>query len=308
MKRYLCHCVLCGLLLVSAVCVYGTTITNGAGTTAFSFLKIGQGARAAAMGECYAGLSNDVNAIYWNPAGLAQIDRPELATNYTMWFEDIARYYIGYVRPGYKFGTLAGNLSLVSVPIEKRTVENDDSYESMAAHQMALTLAWAKKYSSKFSAGVGLKYISEDLVTQSVSGVAVDCGGLYTADDSLSVGASLQNLGTEMNVSGTSDPLPLMLQAGVAKKVLEKKLTLLSDINAGLIDETMSLSVGGEYMIGTVFYPRVGYKYRFNNNNLDGVGISAGFGLKLSRYRFDYAFVPYGDLGLTHRIDFIIGF
>ncbi len=39
----------------------------------------GVGARALGMGNAYTGVANDFSAIYWNPAGLAQIRNPELS-------------------------------------------------------------------------------------------------------------------------------------------------------------------------------------------------------------------------------------
>ena len=50
----------------------------GPGTTAANFLKIGIGARGVAMEGAFTTLANDGTALYWNPAGLAQIDETEI--------------------------------------------------------------------------------------------------------------------------------------------------------------------------------------------------------------------------------------
>ena len=53
----------------------------------------------------------------------------------------------------------------------------------------------------------------------------------------------------------------------------------------------------------------MGYKYRITNSNFSFIsGFSAGFGLKYRKYGFDYAFVPYGDLGFTHNLDLRVKF
>ncbi len=43
---------------------------NVAGTTTTSFLKIGVGARAAAMGDAFTALADDPTALYWKLANL----------------------------------------------------------------------------------------------------------------------------------------------------------------------------------------------------------------------------------------------
>lgn len=284
---------------------FSSNVTDKSGTTGFAFLKIGQGARATAMADCYVGISDDVNAIYWNPSGLAQIDSRELTASHTLWFESINRSYIGYIHPPFKFGTLGCSINYLSVSgIERRTGETDDTFESISVFDVAISFAWGKKFSDKISLGAGLKIIFESLYTKDNFGFAVDFGGLYKINDTFLTGLSLQNIGFR-----STDPLPMLLRTGISKKLLQERLLLLSDIYFGIVDMTTSISIGGEYKISDFFYPRIGYKYRITNSNLDFLeGLSAGFGLKYKKYQFDYALVPFGDLGFTHRVDFLIKF
>ena len=53
-----------------------TQDNTGYGGTAAEFLLLGAGARGAALGGAFAALTNDVTALYYNPAGLAQMSRP----------------------------------------------------------------------------------------------------------------------------------------------------------------------------------------------------------------------------------------
>ena len=43
-----------------------------------SDLGLGVGARAMAMGGAFSAVADDANAVYWNPAGLTQLDRHQL--------------------------------------------------------------------------------------------------------------------------------------------------------------------------------------------------------------------------------------
>ena len=50
------------------------------GTSSATFLRIGVGARAEGMGEAFVAVANDPSAVFWNPAGLASLQRRENAS------------------------------------------------------------------------------------------------------------------------------------------------------------------------------------------------------------------------------------
>ncbi|HAM38165.1 MAG TPA: hypothetical protein DCP53_02000 [Elusimicrobia bacterium] len=289
------------MLFGFACLINASTISDKSGTTGFTFLKIAQGARATAMGECYVGLADDVNAIYFNPAGLSQTTMHEVSASYVIWFEDISKSYVGYVHPPFNFGTVGLSINYIAIPFEKRTIEDDNNYSKVTLANYVISAAYGKKISEKISAGAVIKIISEDLDTKTNSGFAVDLGGLYKMKETFNLGLSLQNIG--------GNDTPMNLRLGVLKNLMDKKLSLLSDLYYGLADGTMSLGLGGEYKLNDYFCPRLGYRARFNNSNLTGLaGFTAGFGLKYQKYNLDYVLAPYGELGTTHRLDFIIKF
>src|SRR6185312_10499950 len=51
---------------------------SNVGTSGAAFLEIAPGARPVGMGQAYTGVADDIDAIYWNPAGLARMAHPEL--------------------------------------------------------------------------------------------------------------------------------------------------------------------------------------------------------------------------------------
>ena len=58
-------------LLALVLAVSGTIFANG-------FNLNGVGAKAIGMGGAFIGMADDFSAVYWNPAGLTQLDRPTL--------------------------------------------------------------------------------------------------------------------------------------------------------------------------------------------------------------------------------------
>jgi hypothetical protein len=85
------------------------------------FLKIGVGARAAAMGNAMSGIVDDATAGYWNPAGLALApNAPEVAAMHSEYFAGIAKYdYIGFTMPiggNRRFGASVIRLGVDDIP------------------------------------------------------------------------------------------------------------------------------------------------------------------------------------------------
>ena len=88
------------------------------------FLKIGTGARPAAMGGAYTALADDVNALYYNPGGLAQLKMRELGATHTEWLLGSRFDFIGYAQPT-KIGTFGlGVTRLSSGKIEGRSASS----------------------------------------------------------------------------------------------------------------------------------------------------------------------------------------
>src|SRR5438309_778446 len=72
---------------------------QAAGTSSAQFLKMGAGARAAAMGDAFSGIADDVTATYWNPAGLAQIRSAQVALMQNAGLVDTQYQYLGAAMP-----------------------------------------------------------------------------------------------------------------------------------------------------------------------------------------------------------------
>ena len=107
------------------------------------------------------------------------------------------------------------------------------------------------------------------------------------------------NLGSDIG----PDPLPLTLKAGAAYRLLGQRLVLASDIDWLAQDRRAYLDLGTEYWLDKDLAVRAGYQVGHGADGLGTlVGFGAGLGIKLRQFTFDYAFVPFGDLGDTHRM------
>src|SRR3989339_29181 len=299
-------------LAVSAVlAVFAAEIHPNAGKTSASFLKIGLGARAIGMGESYAGIADDVYAVYWNPAGLNNLTSNEFTAMHTEWFQDIRYEYASAALRLDAKSVCAFSLGgLYLAGIERRTVmENPEDGPSLpegtfGAYDILAVASYSSKLDESWTLGANIKGVYESIDIYGGFTIALDVGAIYKIVPNVNIGMVIQNFGPHLSIRETSYWLPLNIKVGVGFKIPEVNLTGDFDINQP-IDNFTKFSAGLEYNYDNLLFPRIGYRYRFNGNELGELsGLTAGIGIRISDYQLDYAFVPFGDLGVTHRISF----
>jgi hypothetical protein len=290
---------------------------SGAGTTAAPFLKAAMSPRAVAMGGAFSALADDSGAVFVNPAGLAQFDAQEAAVDFSTYLQDAKMGNLSYSghSGGNRFGFGATFMTVGG--IAKRGLNDAvgavPELGDFSASDMAVTLSYARadfvpESLPKLDGGFSVKFIRSAIDDKTAFAAAVDAGVIYHATGKLNLSLALQNLGTKMKFEEESDPLPLNLRAGALYKV-SSELNLAAEVNEYLQDEKFYPSVGAEYWFRRAFALRGGYKFGYDTSNLGSeVGLSLGFGVKVSGLGVDYAFLPFGDLGSIHRFGFWVQF
>lgn len=273
------------LILTSHLIVYA----KGPGTTAASFLKIGVGARAAGMGDAFTALALDGTSLYWNPAGLTHLKTKEISATYNSWFEEIKQGYVSLVLPSSRGGVGLGINYVDMGGLEGRDALGNPT-GTFQAEDTHIFLGYARKL-KRSSWGMTVGWLQDVIKHDKKGTFLANVGFLHPVSERFSLGLAAQNIGGKLG----SDPLPLTFKVGLARKL--KALTLALDI-AKPQDNDIYFSLGAERWLKDKLALRVGYK----TNQDVGDGWSAGFGLELRKTYLDYAYVPYGDLGNTHRI------
>ena len=205
---------LLGLPAAAAAQVIGPgfipTDNTAYGTTSGEFLLLGGGARGTALGNAYAALAGDVSALYYNPAGIAQMNRPQAqvgsynyvaGTKYT--WGGVAFPVAGGVR---SFGLQIGTFGFRDQPVY--TVDQPDGTGSL--YNVSETFAaasYAQNFSDRFAAGITAKFVSDQLGDASGSAFAVDFGTNFHAmlnNRPIKLAFTVTNLGTGMSYSGAA--------------------------------------------------------------------------------------------------------
>lgn len=282
-----------------------TSFTNdNVGTTGGIFLKMSKGVRAIGMGEAYAGVSDRVDAIFWNPAGLNSLKGMEIAAMHTVWFENI---YYNYIIAAYptKVGVFGLSLNYLGMDDIDMYYNNGAAADSTySPYDMIAIISYADKIEGTHNFGLNFKYIRSDIDGDIAQAFAADIGYMNDMiENELVFGVVVQNIGTEMKFNNMGAPLPVNLKVGSSYIGLAEGLILALDVNFP-IDNNPSVHFGTEYTYAVnefSFIGRTGYKTTSIRDLEPLAGLSAGAGITYSGIAVDYAWVPYGDLGNTHR-------
>jgi len=305
------------LIALAALALPASAYASGAGTTAAPFLKAAMSPRAVGMGGAFSALADDSGAVFVNPAGLAQFDTQEAAFDFSTYLQDAKMGNISYAghAAGNRFGFGATFMTVGG--IEKRGLNDAvgavPEIGDFSASDIAVTLAYAKgdvlpDSLPRLDGGFAVKVIRSAIDDKTAFAAAADAGLIYRATGKLNLALAVQNLGTKMKFEDESDPLPLCLRAGGLYKA-SPQLNVAVEVAQYLQDEQFYPSVGAEYWFRKAFALRGGYKFGYDTANLGSeVGLSLGFGVKVSGLGVDYAFLPFGDLGSIHRFGFWLQF
>lgn len=287
---------------------FGTSAgaARGPGTTAANFLNIDLGPRPVALGGAFTGLADDVNAIAYNPAGLAGLTRQELAFMHHEYVSGVRQEWLAYAFPSRKYGTFAASVNALYIEPFASYDQFDRPTGKTSAADTAFHLAYANTFNESLSWGAGATYLRSHLNDRSATATAFDGGLLYRAPGRLGVGVAVQNLGTKMKFVEEAYALPATYRGGLSYAAWKggvNEVTLAADL-AARSGRGNVISGGVEYVRAGMLAVRAGGQ----SGRDTGPGYSCGVGVRLNRdhatlpeVAFDYAFVDFGTLSLTHR-------
>lgn len=309
-NRYFIAIILCLTMLHMWTVAEGADIHANAGTRAMTFLKFGVGARAISMGESQVADASDLYASYWNPAGLARVQRPQVGVMHNEWFEGINHQFLGFVQPVGNASALGGSVIFVDFgELQGRDASGKET-KKFRPYDLALILSYARQFGAALSVGANAKWIREKIIDDvNAQVVAFDIGGLYAVPKShLTFGFNVQHLGSKAKFVQESFRLPLNIKVGAAYKLLNDAFTIAADVNRPS-DNDITLGFGVALTASQLLHLRTGYKYKIGGNDLGTAsGITSGIGFTIEGFQIDYAFVSFEKLGGVHRFSLISNF
>jgi len=308
----LCLCLLCVWLMPTTVGAQAKV-----GTTGAQFLELGVSARAMGMAEAFTSVSDDVSAIYYNPAGLTSLLGREFAVTYIDMPADVNYGFIGFGMPLEAVGGVigVGAFGLSSGEMVEYTMTNGEHPEGTGRtfgwNDIAVAVSYGRYLTDRFSIGISAKYIGEFVHDYNANGWSVDVGTLYdTGHRGFKIGMAITNFGPDLTMISNSYPLPINFKFGGAINVIEGEQHLVTFAAEGAhpSDNLEKYNTGLEYTFQENFSLRVGHRF-----NYDVDGFTAGGGVRLpfgedSEISVDYAYQDYGILTQVHRFTMSFAF
>lgn len=294
------------------------------GSSGALFLNYSPSARASAMANSFSSVTDDVFSVYYNPAGLVNVEMIEIGASYIKSFENMSNQYLGIAYP-YKAGRVFG--------FSYHSFSNGDidSYDAMGAStgkkvdtsNKAITFSYSKAFTKDeierpvLEGGANLKYISQTLDAVSAQTFAFDVGVIYNIRpdkywlkevpaQEFRVAAALKNFGPALKFDKETTPLPFSFNFGgswISHPWGKHKLILSLD-NVISSDDKYKILFGAEYFLFQLLSVRLGYE----SSKTIGSSLSFGVGFRLSFIDIDYSIGNYGDLGNINKINIIARF
>ena len=313
------------------------------GTAGASYLLIPVGPRGIAMGEANIATSHGVEALFWNPAGVAKMEgSADLIFSHMSYIADIGVEYGAIAAKFEGFGIISLSLKSLSIgDIGITTVENPDGTgETFTPTSIVAGLSYSRQLTESIAIGLTGNFISERIADVSATGFSVDVGVVYddlAAVNGLSIGFVVKNLGPNMKFTGSGllnrgqiedasrppnfyfiDSAPFELPSNFQLAVGYQPV--LDEINAvqfsGIYQNNNfsgdEYKFGGEYGYNNNFFVRAGYLFAPQASEEYIYGFTAGVGVdyKVEGFGFkvDYAYRDVEFFDGNHVFALTLGF
>ncbi|MGQ9465076.1 MAG: PorV/PorQ family protein [bacterium] len=297
------------------------------GATGYTFLKLGTGVRPVAMGNAFTALSDDGNAVFWNPAGLG-VNNSYYVSGMGMSHLGFMQYYnlTSSIFLGKKTGSLGIGISYLTA----KDIERDESGTELGEFRnfdMLLNCGYGKGLGKKnqISFGGSAKVVYSRLESVSAYGLLSDFGIILHPMKFIYIGTTIKNLGTPRKFIEKWEYPPVNFRQGIALKIpfsqnhwaLSIDYSLYPDyiptfsmgteiqIREPKIMQTTTKAIFGQETMISGFSLMAGYQTGYQD--LGWSGFSLGFSLEImigAGLFLDIGAVAlsYGYLGYSERI------
>ena len=305
------------------------------GKYTYQFLNLVSSPRQAALGgRILTNYDYDVTQPLINPATLNEDMRNRLALNYVNYLGDVNYGSAAYAWQ-IKGNTFYGGVTYINYGTFDGRDEYGEETGEFTGGEVALSVGYAYRIpQSDFYVGTGIKVISSTLAEYHSFGGAVDVGAVYLDTiNRFNAALVIRNAGVQFSTyAGEKEKLPLEIALGVSQELknvpIRWHLTFenlqewpIAFSNPARTEESLEgeeipekvtfikeffrhTLIGAELFPDRGFTLRLGYNFRrgeelriLDQRNFSG--LSAGFGIRIHKIRFNYTYARYSAAANT---------
>jgi tetratricopeptide (TPR) repeat protein len=256
------------------------------------------GTRAMGMGNAFIAVADDVSALFWNPAGLDQIDHIKLQAINDDLSLDRRFNDLSLVFPDVLGGAVGVGFQRMEINgIKEYTTTNgiDNLIGYFDDSETVFKLGYGNQITKWVALGLNLKYMDQSIKNFSATGFAIDAGMLFTLAERLSLGFGIRDLGGSMHWTGTSrnpvESVPVTYGAGLAYKPRDF-ITFALDL-----EKERDMKARTRFGVEFWFKNYVGLRAGTDNGDLN-----LGLSFLMDNWQVDYAFQTTEDMGDVNRV------
>jgi hypothetical protein len=315
------------LLFILTFFVSISFYTQVGGEKVYQFLNISSSARQIALGGEVLTLVDDVNQPIWNPSTISQENDNKASFNYSNYLAGIKIGSVSYAKLiSRRFGIIHTNITYLNYGSFIGADDQGNETGNFNASDIAVSLGYARNLPwTNLFFGTNIKIITSTISNFTSSGLAMDLAVLYYSPyKPFSITLVARNIGTQIkSFNGTNESLPFKVAFGASYRLeyvpLKWYLTLDNlqqwnvsvpnpseqtiDLEGNVTEQEINFltNASRHFVLGAELFPesainvRAGYNFRRASElKLQNVrtfgGISVGFGIKMNRIKFNYAY------------------
>jgi len=280
------------VLLISSDLFAGTGRRRG--TAGATELLIPVGSIGTALNGSYISGIKGIEAIYWNPAGLAVSSHTaEAIISYQNYLADMSVNYGAVMAKFGKVGVFGLSIKTLDFGEEiiETTVENPDGTgQTFSPSFLTLGLTYSRRMTDRITFGTNIKVISEEIIDVNATGFAFDFGLQYGLGG-FKIGVVLKNYGPSMSFTGSRLEHDVQIPGTESGSRVES-----------LRIETASFELPSQFEIGTSYSLNIGEQNSltvmgaFHNNSFSFDSYNIG-----AEYSFDDWIYLRGSYSLANK-------
>ncbi|MCX8524817.1 type IX secretion system protein PorQ [Chryseobacterium formosus] len=315
-------------VLIFSLFLSGIVSFAQSGTNVYSFLNIPVSARQAALGgDAITMRDYDVSFAIANPALLNKDSDKQLSVNASTYLADSKFGTVAFAKDldnGHMVTLNARYLSYGNIP---RTDESGFEMGEFSASDVAVGAGYAYQFEEDWTIGGGLNFVTSKIDTYTSSAISGTAGVTYHNKLNKEVASVVfRNFGYQFkSFNGERENLPFRIDLGYTRilKAIPlaititahdlQKFNISTDYNINGQEVGFGRKLADHFSLGAELFPEKGFNIRLGYNVRRGnelavadqrnfTGISGGFGLKISKFRLDYAHVRYHNSSNVNQI------